>query len=464
MSMPKSQSAPNLAGALEHLTGLGYGGDYNPEQWPEEVWLEDAQLMQAAGINLVSLGIFSWAKIEPQPGAREFGWLDRVMDVLHQHGVRVNLATATASPPPWMAHQDPKSLPVTAEGVRISVGARQQYCPSSVTYRKGARRLARDIAEHYKDHPALAAWHVNNEYGCHTWECFCEQCAASFRVWLQRRYGDIERLNDGWGTAFWSQHYHSYDEVNPPRRVNGLINPTQQLDWRRFSSDNILELHQAEMDILGEVTPDVPRATNFLGFLPGLDYWKWGEQQDFIATDVYTDPAQPLPHIDGAASYDLARSLGRGAPWVLMEQTSSLVNWRPRNAVKAPGVMRLWSLQAVARGADAVMFFQWRASRAGAEKYHGAMLPHAGTDTRVHREIQQLGGDLTRLQALRGSRVNADVAVLHDWDNWWALELGSKGSVNTTRRSTASSSPWIWPTRSTTSATTGWWWCRTSIC
>ncbi|MGY2894798.1 beta-galactosidase [Deinococcus sp. UYEF24] len=428
--VPTPHTRLNLDTALRPLDALGYGGDYNPEQWPEDVWAEDARLMQEAGVNLISLGIFSWAKIEPTPGARDFGWLDRVLDVLHRHGVQVNLATATASPPPWMAHQDPSSLPVTADGVRLSVGARQQYCPSSVSYREGCERLTRDIAERYGQHPALAAWHVNNEYGCHIWECFCEACAGRFRTWLRQKYGDVERMNTAWGTAFWSQHYASWEEVGPPRRVNGFINPTQQLDWRRFSSDNILELYSAEVEILREVTPEVPVATNFLGFLKGLDYWKWGRQQDFIATDVYTDPAEPEAFRDGALSYDLARSLGLGAPWALMEQTSSLVNWRPVNVMKGPGVMRLWSLQAVARGADAVMFFQWRASRAGAEKYHGAMLPHGGPETRVHQEIRGLGQDLLRLKAVRGSRVRAKVAVLHDWDNWWALELDSKPSAS----------------------------------
>ncbi len=428
MSIPVSRVRPQLSSALDRLQGLGYGGDYNPDQWPEEVWAEDARLMQEAGVNFVSLGIFSWAKIEPAPGERDFGWLDRLMDLLHRHGVGVNLATATASPPPWMAKLDPDSLPVTADGVRLGVGARQQYCPSSSTYRQGARQLTRDLAERYKDHPALVSWHINNEYGCHISECFCEQCAASFRVWLERRYGSVERLNSAWGTAFWSQHYAQWDEINPPRRVSGFINPTQQLDWRRFSSDNIFELYTAELEILREVTPEIPCATNFLGFLNGLDYWKWAPDQDFVATDVYTDPALPNAHIDGALSYDLARSLGKGAPWVLMEQTSSLVNWRARNAVKAPHQMRLWSLQAVARGADSVMFFQWRASRAGAEKYHGAMLPHAGAQTRVHREIQELGADLKRLEPVRGSRVQAEVALVHDWNNWWALELDSKPS------------------------------------
>ena len=198
---------------------IWYGGDYNPEQWPEAIWLEDMRLMQQAGVNLVSVGIFSWAHLEPQPGQYEFGWLDRLMDLLHARGIYTCLATATASPPPWLAHRHPESLPVTADGVTLWPGGRQAYCLHSEAYMKAASALVTRIAERYQDHPALAVWHINNEYGCHVSECFCDVSAAAFRKWLSERYGTLDALNAAWGTAFWSQRYGQWQEINPPRRA-----------------------------------------------------------------------------------------------------------------------------------------------------------------------------------------------------------------------------------------------------
>lgn len=416
--------APVVA-AVPHMI---YGGDYNPEQWPEEVWAEDARLMREAGVNLVSLGIFAWARIESRPDAYDFAWLDRVMDLLHAHGVAVNLATATASPPPWLARLHPESLPVTAEGVRLWPGSRQHYCPSSAAYRERAAMLVERIAVRYAGHPALALWHINNEYGCHVSECFCDACAEHFRAWLLRRYGDLAALNSAWGTAFWSQQYAEWAEIHPPRQAPTFINPSQLLDWRRFCSDNLLELFELERAALRRHTPAIPVTTNFMGFFKPLDYWKWARHEDIVSHDCYPDPTDPTAHIGAAMSYDLMRSLGGGRPWLLMEQTSSIVNWRECNATKPPGLMRLWSYQAVARGADGVMFFQWRASTAGAEQFHGAMLPHAGTDSRVWREVAALGAELQCLDAVVGGRVQAEVAILLDWESWWALESPGKPS------------------------------------
>ena len=291
---------------------IWYGGDYNPEQWPEEVWQEDVRLMQAAGVNLVSVGIFSWAWLEPRSGHYEFGWLDRVLDLLHQHGIQACLATATASPPPWLAHRHPESLPVTADGVTLWPGGRQAYCPHSSAYRKTAAELVTRLAERYRNHPALAIWHINNEYGCHVNECFCDQSAAAFRQWLRRRYGTLDALNAAWGTAFWSQRYDEWEEINPPRRAPTFANPTQQLDWRRFSSDSILELNQMEREILQRITPDVPMTTNFMGFFKPLDYRAWAPEQDIISLDSYSDPHDPWAAGVSAAQYDLTRSLGDG--------------------------------------------------------------------------------------------------------------------------------------------------------
>lgn len=407
-----------------------YGGDYNPDQWDETVWEQDARLMQEAGVNLVSLGIFSWAKLEPAAGHFEFGWLDRVMDLLHAHGVQVNLATPTASPPPWLVHAHPEILPKTADGVTLWHGARRHYCPNAPAYREHAARIATQVAEHARTHPALVMWHVDNEYACHIGECFCHACAAAFRVWLKARYGTLERFNDAWGTAFWSQHYGAWEEIFPPRRAPAFSNPTQQLDWKRFCSDSFLACFLEQRKILRGVTPDVPIMTNFMGFFKPLDYWKWAAEEDVVANDAYPDLFDAEWMIGSAMTCDLMRSLKQGQPWVLMEQAPSAVNWRQRNATKRPGEMRLGSYQAVARGADGILFFQWRASRAGAEKFHSGMVPHAGTETRVWREVKELGNELRGLDELAASRVRADVAILFDWENWWALELDSKPSAD----------------------------------
>ncbi len=413
-----------------------YGGDYNPDQWPERVWDEDVHLMQEAGVNLVSLAIFSWSRLEPSEGKYDFAWLDRIMDKLHAGGIAVDLATATASTPPWMSHQHPEMLPVTIDGVRLWHGARQHYCPSSPVYRSAARRLAEQMAARYAEHPALAMWHVGNEFGCHVAYCYCDVSAEAFRKWLQERHGSIEDLNRAWGTDFWSQRYSNWDEVLPPRRTPTWPNPSQQLDFMRFSSDELLACYEIEREALRERTPDVPITTNFMRFFKPLDYWKWAEREDVVSDDVYQDPSDPEAGMRSAMAGDLMRSLGRGRPWVLMEQTSSRVNWRDVNVAKAPGQMRLWSYQAVARGADGVMFFQWRQSRAGAEKFHSAMVPHgAVTSSPVWKEAKQLGQELRGLDAVCGSRVRADVAIVLDWESWWALELPSKPSTRVRQES-----------------------------
>ncbi|MEJ7842884.1 MAG: beta-galactosidase, partial [Rubrobacter sp.] len=408
-----------------------YGGDYNPEQWPEEIWREDVRLMREAKVNLVSVGIFSWARLEPRPGEHDFGWLNRILDLLHENGIMANLATATASPPPWLAKLHPESLPVTEGGIVLHPGSRQQYCPSSAAYRERAADLVRRIADRYRGHPALAMWHVNNEYGCHVAKCYCDASAVHFRRWLEARYGDLDRLNGAWGTAFWSQGYADWNEILPPRSAPTFANPTQQLDFRRFSSDALLELYEMEKEILRAATPDVPITTNFMGFFKPVDYWKWASREDLVSDDSYPDPADPEAHVRAAATRDLMRSLGGGDPWVLMEQTTVRVNWRRRNVPKKPGQMRLWSLQAVARGAEGVMFFQWRQSEAGAEKFHGAMVPHVEPEkSRGWREVKRLGADLGRLDGLLGARGEAKVAILLDWNNWWALEVDSKPSAD----------------------------------
>jgi beta-galactosidase len=427
LAQPKADPQGSLLGAA--LPHIAFGGDYNPDQWPEEVWREDVRLMKQAGVNLVSLGIFSWSRLEPAEGEFDFDWFDRVMDLLDEGGVKVDLATATASPPPWLSHAHPEMLPVLADGVRLWPGARQHYCPSSPVYRQAAARLVEKMAERYAKHPALAMWHVGNEYGCHVAACFCDVSAEAFRAWLRERYSSIATLNDAWGTDFWSQRYSSWDEILPPRQAPTWHNPTQSLDYLRFSSDALLECYETEHEILKRVTPEVPVTTNFMNFFKPLDHWKWAEREDIVSVDDYPDPSDPRSGMKAAMVGDLMRSLGGGRPWILMEQTTHRVNWREINVPKAPGEMRLWSLQAVARGADGVMFFQWRQSRAGAEKHHSAMVPHGPVETSpTWKEVVRLGGELGSLDAVCGARTDADVAVLLDWESWWALELPSKPS------------------------------------
>lgn len=415
---------------LGRLGGFGYGGDYNPEQWPPEVWAEDMALMREAGVNLVTLGIFSWANVEPEPGRYDWAWFDQVMDLLADNGIAVCLATMTASPPPWLARLHPETLPVTADGTVLAPGARQQYTPSSPVYRRYAVRHAEALATRYAGHPALAAWHVGNEYGCHVAESYGEVDAEAFRTWLRERYDGLDALNTAWSTAFWSQRYAAWDEIQPPRTAPTFGNPAQRIDFRRFSSDALLACYTAERDVLRAITPDTPVTTNFIPLgNPALDFHAWAAEEDVVSYDSYPDPADPQAHIMAAYSYDLMRSLKGGLPWLLLEQAPSAVNWRQVNRPKPPGRMRLWSWQAVARGADAVLFFQWRASRGGAEKFHSAMVPHAGPQSRTFAEVRELGADLAGASEIAGTQVPADAALVLDWPSWWALEQPSHPST-----------------------------------
>ncbi|WP_338702387.1 beta-galactosidase [Streptomyces sp. Q6] len=397
---------------------LLFGGDYNPEQWPEEVWADDVRLMKEAGVTSVTLGVFSWAKLEPRPGAREFGWLDRLMDLMHAHGIGVVLATPTASPPPWLGRLHPETLPRDEDGRTVWWGSRQQFAHSSSAYRRYAAAITEDLAKRYGRHPALRMWHINNEY------CTVDhgdEAARAFRDWLRARYGTLDALNEAWGTAFWSQHVETWEDVIPPRRAQYLRNPTQVLDFRRFTSDALMECFVAERDLVRRHSPaDIPVTTNFMAFWTGQDGWAWAEREDVVSVDVYPDPRDPLGGQYNAMIADMTRSQARG-PWMVMEQAAGPVNWRGVNHPKPVGLNRLWSLQSVARGADAVCYFQWRQSRQGAEKFHSGMLGHAGEEGRTFAEVKRVGAELAALGPdVTGTHLVADVAVLHDWNSWWA--------------------------------------------
>ncbi|WP_240980648.1 MULTISPECIES: beta-galactosidase [Streptomyces] len=424
--MPRSTTADERLAALrKRLGGLGYGGDYNPEQWPPEVWREDVRLMREAGVNLVTVGVFSWGLLEPRPATFDFGWLDEVMDLLARNGIAVDLATPTAAPPSWLAHEHPETLPVDGEGRTIAFGARLHYCPSSPVYRDHAARITERLADRYAGHPALAMWHIANEYvglACH-----CPVSTAHFRRWLADRYdGSIAALNDAWGTAFWGQRYDSFDHIGTPAPRSRLVsgpNPGQLLDFRRFCDAAALECFTAERDTVRRHTPDLPVTTNFMGSFRSLDYWSWAAEEDVAALDIYPKPHDPDGHLLAAYNFDLMRSLRHGRPWLLLESATGNNLAAPRNPARPAGQLRGRGLQAVARGSDSVMYFQWRASRAGAERFHSAMLPHGGTRTRTWREVTAFGHDLARLSDLSGGACDrARVAMAWDYDSLRALE------------------------------------------
>ncbi|MHB1490249.1 beta-galactosidase [mine drainage metagenome] len=403
------------------LSGIAYGCDYNPEQWGPDTWREDVELMNEAGVDLVAINIFGWSQIEPRPGEYDWTALDAVIELLHSHGIRVNLGTGTSSPPPWLTALHPEILPTMADGTTRFPGGRQAWCPSSSVFRQHAVALAEKVAERYGSHPAVALWHVSNELGCHNALCYCDESAAAFRSWLQRRYISIEALNEAWGTSFWSQRYGAWDEILPPRLTISLGNPAQAIDFHRFSSAQLLEHYRSEAAVVRRHSA-APITTNFMvtAHIRNLDYWSWAAEMDVVANDHYLDHRLSDPVAELSFAADLSRGLAGGAPWLLMEQSTGAVNWQPYNIAKAPGQMTRNSLTHVARGADGVSFFQWRASQQGSEKFHSALVPHAGTDTATWREVVELGATLDRLGEVAGTTVVADVAVVFSWESWWA--------------------------------------------
>jgi beta-galactosidase len=403
--------------------GIAYGGDYNPEQWPRHVWDEDVALMREAGVNLVSVGIFSWALLEPREGEYDFGWLDDVLDLLHANGIAVDLGTPTASPPAWFYATYPQSRVVTADGTVLGFGSRGMVSPSSPEYRAAAVRIAGELARRYADHPAVVLWHVHNEYGAPVGEDFSPASVAAFREWLRTRYGSLDALNAAWGTAFWGQRYGEWEHVGAPAATASTPNPAQRLDFARFTDDQLRACFCLERDAI-RAHATQPVTTNFMAHQSyNTDLWRWAREVDVVSDDHYLWSPDPDAHVGLALSADLTRSVARGKPWMLMEHSTSAVNWQGHNIAKRPGEMHRNAVTHLGRGADAIMFFQWRASRSGAEKFHSAMLPHAGTGSRVFREVVELGERLGRASEVQGSRVRADVAVLYDWESLWAQDL-----------------------------------------
>ncbi|GAA2235732.1 beta-galactosidase [Herbiconiux moechotypicola] len=421
--MPRTPVSRLLDADAPRIT---FGADYNPEQWTPETWADDVRLMREARVNLVAINIFGWAQLEPLPGQYDFSRLDAVIELLHENGIAVDLGTGTASPPPWLTAEHPEALPVTADGTRRAFGGRQGFCPSSPVYREHALALVEQVARRYGTHPAVKLWHVSNEIGCHNAHCYCEVSAAAFRRWLEKRYGTLDALNEAWGTAFWSQRYAAWEHIQTPALTLATGNPAQAIDFRRFSSAELLEHYVAERDLI-RTHSSVPVTTNFMvtAHIQALDYWTWAPEMDLVANDHYLDHRLPHPTAELAFAADATRGLAQGEPYLLMEQASSAVNWQPRNIAKGPGEMLRNTLTHVARGADGISFFQWRASVQGSERFHSAMLPHGGTDTRVWRDVVDLGGMLERLAEVTGTRVVAEVALVFGWEAWWITDLDS---------------------------------------
>lgn len=399
-----------------------HGADYNYEQWLDspEVLAEDFRLMKVASVNVVSIGIFSWAMLEPVEGQFEFEWLDRLMDRLHENEIHAILATPSGARPAWLSQKYPEIRRVDEYGRREPHQGRHNNCQTSPVYREKCALINTKLAERYKDHPALLLWHVSNEYnGGH---CHCDLCYAAFREWLKARYGTLEALNRAWWTTFWSHRYTAWDQIEPlDPSVNGLM-----LDWQRFISAQTLDFFLTESRPLRNITPHIPITTNFMGPNVGLDYWQFAPHVDVIAWDSY-----PSWHRDDdvwtaketSFLHDIHRSYKQGQPFLLMESTPSVTNWQGVCRPKRPSMHQLAALQAVAHGSDSVQYFQWRKSRGSAEKFHGAVVDHGGhANKRVFREVAGVGETLSQLSELVGSSLPSKVALIYDLQNEWAIK------------------------------------------
>ncbi|WP_137655304.1 beta-galactosidase [Bifidobacterium moukalabense] len=406
--------------------GMAFGGDYNPDQWPESTWDDDIRLMKQAGVNTVALAIFSWDRIQPTEDRWDFGWLDRIIDRLGKAGIAVDLASATATAPLWLYESHPEVLPRDKYGHQINAGSRQSWSPTSPVFKEYALTMCRKLAERYGTNPYVTAWHMGNEYGWNNREDYSDNALAAFRRWCERKYGTIEALNAAWGTTFWGQEMNGFDEVLIPRFMgaDSMVNPGQKLDFERFGNDMLLDFYKAERDAIAEICPDKPFTTNFMVSTDQccMDYADWAEEVDFVSNDHYFHEGES--HLDELACSDaLMDSLALGKPWYVMEHSTSAVQWKPLNTRKRKGELVRDSLAHVAMGADAINFFQWRASEFGAEAFHSAMLPHAGEDTKVFRQVCELGSVLRDLSAagMQGSVLErSDTAILFSAESEWA--------------------------------------------
>lgn len=404
-----------------------FGGDYNPEQWSKEIMSEDIRLFNLANVDIVTLNVFNWAMLQPDEITYDFSTLDYEIEFLSQNNKKICLATSTGAHPAWLARKYNDILRVDFNGNKRKFGGRHNSCPSSPAYKKYSVLLASKIAERYKNYDNIVAWHISNEYGG---VCYCENCEKNFRIWLKQRYKTLENLNKAWNTNFWSHTFYDWDEIVAPNLLTEFIDYNRtmfqsiSLDYARFNSDNILSCYIDEYNTIKKITPNIPITTNLMGFYKDLDYQKWSKYMDFISWDSYPEIDDPIEK--NAMAHDFMRSL-KHKPFWLMEQTPSVTNWHPYNSLKRPKVMRLLSYQAIAHGADTVMYFQMRRSIGECEKFHGALIDHVGTEnTRVFKECAELGNELNILgNKLLNSQIKSDVAIVYDWDNFRAIEYSA---------------------------------------
>ena len=408
-----------------------FGGDYNPNQWPKEIWEEDIRIFKKASINSATVNVFSWAKIQPSENCYDFEELDQIIEKLSTEGFDIVLATSTAALPAWMFKKYPEVARTDYDGRHHKFGQRHNACPNSLVYQKYAERLATKLAERYGENPQVTCWHINNEYGG---ECYCDNCEKAFRVWLKDKYHTIEALNKAWNMEFWGHTVYEWDEIVLPNALSEGIGYDKtafagiSIDYRRFNSDSLLKNYMMERDAIRKIDPTTPITTNLMGTFKGLDYFKWAKEMDLVSWDNY--PSYNTPWSLVAMTHDLMRGL-KQQPFMLMEQTPSQQNWQPYNSLKKPGQMRAQSYQTIAHGADTIQYFQLRRSIGACEKFHGAVIEHVGhEDTRVFRETAALGAELAQLSDIIGTQTQAQVAVIFDWDNYWALEHTSGPTVD----------------------------------
>lgn len=408
-----------------------FGGDYNPNQWPKEIWEEDIRIFKKASINSATVNVFSWAKIQPSENCYDFEELDQIIEKLSTEGFDIVLATSTAALPAWMFKKYPEVARTDYDGRHHKFGQRHNACPNSLVYQKYAERLATKLAERYGENPQVTCWHINNEYGG---ECYCDNCEKEFRVWLKDKYHTIEALNKAWNMEFWGHTVYEWDEIVLPNALSEGIGYDKSafagisIDYRRFNSDSLLKNYMMERDAIRKIDPTTPITTNLMGTFKGLDYFKWAKEMDLVSWDNY--PSYNTPWSLVAMTHDLMRGL-KQQPFMLMEQTPSQQNWQPYNSLKKPGQMRAQSYQTIAHGADTIQYFQLRRSIGACEKFHGAVIEHVGhEDTRVFRETAALGAELAQLSDIIGTQTQAQVAVIFDWDNYWALEYTSGPTVD----------------------------------
>jgi beta-galactosidase len=401
---------------------LYYGCDYYPEHWPESRWTEDARLMREAGFNVVRIGEFAWAKMEPVEAHYDWAWLDHVISILADHGLQVVLGTPTAAPPPWLTTAYPEVLPLDQYRRIKGPGTRHHVCANSPVYQDQTRRIVIAMAERYGQDPRVIGWQTDNEFGCHdTARCYCDRCARAFREWLQVRYGFLDVLNTAWGTEFWSQTYTDWEQVPLPWAAPAEHNPSLLLDFRRFASDSWVAYQQIQVAILRRLAPDQFITHNMIGFFDLLDYYDLSEPLDFVSWDNY-HYHEATPALI-AAAHDLTWGLKQRNFWV-MEQQVGQINWSPYNPALRPGEVRLKTYQDIAHGTDGVIYFRWRAARIGSEQYHSGLLNHSAHLTRGYEEAKQVGAELQRLSPLLdGTAPQPQVAILQDYENRWILQL-----------------------------------------